>query len=55
VAQILDANVDANLFDYDMSEDLSLRIEPSIRPLEPAITGNSLPTASLGLRCAFRF
>lgn len=28
VAQIIDANVDAHLFDYDISEDLSMRIEP---------------------------
>ncbi|MCD6112966.1 MAG: hypothetical protein J7J86_06825 [Bacteroidales bacterium] len=28
VINIIDANVDANLFDYDISDDLSLKIEP---------------------------
>ncbi len=31
---ILDASVDANLMDFDISEDLSLRWEPQIKPIE---------------------
>ncbi len=31
---ILDASVDANLMDFDISEDLSLRIEPQIEPVK---------------------
>jgi hypothetical protein len=54
VAQILDSNVDANLFDYDMSEDLSLRLEPTISPMEPINIGSN-PSASVGLRFAIRF
>jgi len=54
VAQILDANVDANLFTYDMSEDLSMQIEPVLIPNEVySYTSNSSNT--LGLRCSIRF
>jgi hypothetical protein len=28
VLSIIDASVDANLFDFDISDDLSMRIEP---------------------------
>jgi hypothetical protein len=40
VLNILDAYVDANLWDYDISEDLSLHWEPSvaIRPQQPGFT-----------------
>lgn len=31
---ILDASVDANLMDFDISEDLSLRVEPQIEPIK---------------------
>jgi hypothetical protein len=31
---ILDASVDANLMDFDISDDLSLRVEPQIKPVE---------------------
>lgn len=54
VIQILDADVDAHLFDFDMSEDLSLRVEPSVAPLMPVIPG-STPGASVGLNLAIRF
>ena len=32
IFQIIDATVDAHLFDWDVSEDISLRVEPSIMP-----------------------
>lgn len=54
VVQILDADVDAHLFDFDMSEDLSLRVEPSIAPLMPVIPG-SMPATSVGVNLAIRF
>ena len=31
ILNILDASVDAHLFDYDISDDLSLHIEPLIK------------------------
>jgi len=54
VMQIIDADVDAHLFYFDMSEDLSLKIEPVVSPVEPMFIGEG-STASLGLRCAIRF
>lgn len=54
VAQIIDANVDANLFDFDMSEDLSLRVEPTVNQMAPLTIGES-PSAMVGVRCAIRF
>jgi hypothetical protein len=54
VAQILDADVDAHLFDYDMSEDLSLRFEPIIIPNE-MYNYNSGSSTTLGLKCSIHF
>jgi len=56
--QIVDASVDAHLIDYDISEDLSLTIDPVM--LDPAIfgaplDGNSINNASFGLRCCLSF
>jgi hypothetical protein len=47
LANIIDATVDAYLFDYDVSQDLSLHIEPAIFQT-PSST-------SLGLSCKFTF
>lgn len=55
VAQILDANVDAHLFDYDISEDLSMRLEPSVTPINNFAINQGLNKASLGVRCSIRF
>jgi len=42
VFQIIDATVDAYLFDWDVGEDISLRIEPSAHPsLNPIMPSNS--------------
>lgn len=54
VAQILDADVDAHLFDYDMSEDLSMRFEPVLIPNE-MYNYNTGSSNTLGLRCSIRF
>ncbi len=54
VAQIIDADVDAHLFDYDMSEDLSLRFDPIIIPND-VFDYNSNSTATIGLRCSINF
>lgn len=54
VAQIIDANVDAHLFDYDISQDLSMKIEPVyIDPRMMMTYKNS--NASFGLRFTFCF
>lgn len=56
VAQIIDANVDAHLFDYDISEDLSLNIRPTITiDHRLAMYTQNKTNTTLGLRCTFRF
>ena len=56
--QIIDASVDAHLIDYDISEDLSLTVDPVM--LDPAIfgaplDGNGRNNTSFGLRCCLSF
>ncbi len=54
VIQIIDADVDAHLFDYDISEDLSMRVEPiMIDPRTIVYSGTN--NAAIGLRCSIRF
>lgn len=54
VAQIIDADVDAHLFDYDIGEDLSMRIEPTM--IDPRqLVYYSKSTSPVGLRCTIRF
>jgi hypothetical protein len=49
VLQIIDATVDAYLFDWSVSEDISLRIEPS------AVYTASMPDNSFGIRACLSF
>lgn len=46
---IVDASVDANLYDFDVSDNLSMRIEPAIRPL--TLQKNNL----IGFTCRINF
>ena len=46
---MLDAYVDAQLFDFDMSSDLSFRVEPTI------IQKTDFFANSFGVQCSFRF
>ncbi|MEZ5070593.1 MAG: DUF5683 domain-containing protein [Bacteroidales bacterium] len=48
--QVLDAYVDAQMFNWDVSEDLSLRVVPHLEPL-PALAGGG--GNSYGIRCSF--
>ncbi len=43
---IIDASVDANFFKFDVSDDLSLRIQPTVLPVNMA-------HSAVGLRCSF--
>ena len=52
--QIVDADVDANLFDYDISEDLSMRIDPILLESK-TYTYNSKSSSTIGLRCLIKF
>jgi len=46
--QIVDASVDAHLYDFDVSDDLSLIVDPVLSPFEPG-------GYSFGLRCCLNF
>ena len=48
ILQVVDASVDANLIDYDISEDLSLFIDPVLIPCQGR-------NHSFGLRCCLSF
>jgi hypothetical protein len=50
VLNILDANVDAHLLDFDVREDLSLRLQPVINR---NLSGNGSPTAGLSFTIKF--
>ena len=46
---MIDAYVDAQLFDFDISPDLSMRIEPAVTPK------TSFSDRSYGLNCSIKF
>ncbi len=48
--QMVDAYVDAQLYNWDVSDNLSLRIAPSLQPL---LSPTSLTGQSYGLTCSF--
>lgn len=50
---VIDAYVDAELSEFDISSDLSLRVEPAVMRVENG--SNSLENAALGLQCSIRF
>ena len=54
IAQIIDADVDAYLFDFDVSDDLSFKVEPTMIPPQTFATGN-VNGVPLGVRCTIRF
>ncbi len=49
---MVDAYVDAHLFDFDISPDLSLRVEPTVMQFDPLSTDLK---KSLGFQCSFSF
>lgn len=53
VAQIIDADVDAHLFDYDISEDLSMRVEPVM--LDTRTLALERSPSPIGIRCTIKF
>ena len=48
--QVVDAYVDAQLYSWDVNDNLSLRVSPSLQPL---LAPNSLTGQSYGLTCSF--
>lgn len=53
--QILDANVDAHFFDYDISDDLTLQWEPYIQAGNPGRRLTGKPGFDPGLRLTLNF
>ena len=51
VLNIIDASVDAHLYKFDISEDLSMRIEPDIIPYNYT----SYHTPATGIKLSLRF
>ena len=49
---VIDAYVDAELSEFDISKDLSLRIEPTV--LDPHTSKNPLDSA-VGVQCSIKF
>ena len=50
---IIDAYVDASLSEFDISDDLSLRVEPTV--ISDKQHNNPLRSSALGIRCALTF
>ena len=50
---VIDAYVDASLSDFDISPDLSMRIEPAV--INSGIYQNPLKSAAIGLNCSLTF
>lgn len=50
--QVLDSYVDAQLYNWDVNDDLSLRVAPSLQPL---MVPASQTGQSYGLTCSFNF
>jgi len=48
ILNVIDATVDAHLFDYNVSDDLSFRLEPSM-------INNYSNQNAIGIRCSFKF
>jgi hypothetical protein len=56
--QIVDASVDAYLINFDISDDISLRVDPvMLGPSRTVYNTNTFPgsAASFGLRCCLSF
>ena len=51
---VIDAYVDASLSDFDISDDLSMRVTPTVITGKP-VTNNPLKTSALGVHCSLNF
>lgn len=50
--QVIDAYVDAHLYYWDVSPNLALRVEPTMKPL---LFPTAAPSASIGISCKLNF
>lgn len=55
VIQIIDANVFAYMKDFEVTDDISLRLEPALIAPESQYAYNALPPASFGFRMGLKF
>ena len=51
---VVDAYVDAELSNFDITPDLSMRVEPAVIDTQTTTTSHS-SNKSVGLQCSFRF
>ena len=52
---IIDAYVDAELSNFDISPDLSMKLEPTVIDNNSQFRSNSYKNKSVGLQCVLRF
>lgn len=52
---VIDAYVDAELSEFDISKDLSLRVEPAVMTVDGRKSVTNIGAASFGLNCSLRF
>ena len=52
---IIDAYVDAELSNFDITPDLSMKVEPAVIDNNNQFRSNSLKSKSVGLQCVLRF
>lgn len=52
---VVDAYVDAELSDFDISPDLSMRVEPAVINNQYNNSGSGISGKSVGVQCSFRF
>lgn len=52
---VIDAYVDAELSNFDITPDLSMRVEPAVIDNNNMFRSNSLKNKSVGLQCVLRF
>ena len=55
IISIIDAYVDAELSNFDISPDLSMKVEPAVIENNSQFRSNSLKSKSVGLQCVLRF
>lgn len=55
IVNIIDASVDANFYDYDISDDLSLRVEPVIVKPKSITFASTRYNYPIGIKCTIRF
>ncbi len=56
MVSVVDAFVDAHLYDFTVTDDLSMRVEPVINLYGmEGVTGQTEQRAMVGLQCSFRF